>query len=276
MRLQAGRAYTALQAALSRPPPQSLTEASHQVVLRAVAKVEAAALQLKIMPHLATRLHQKVESTDLADIMQTVREQLPAASPLTCWEKVFNPVATHFQQRLESSSSRSPYYAAAQSVLHRAVPFTNNVLFGQQLHLTCVNGVFLASKMCRVAADIVQQDAHRDWPHAPLMGHKSAGFPVGVLISVMDGGKLHLWPDSLDSAEVSRADMVTVDLNAGHIVLFIGALVHAGAGYAAAADNEGELHFRVHFYTCSTEHRRVWHVSNATVSDSNADFVHNI
>jgi ectoine hydroxylase-related dioxygenase (phytanoyl-CoA dioxygenase family) len=75
---------------------------------------------------------------------------------------------------------------------------------------------------------------------------------------------LHLWPDSLDSAEVSRADMITVDLNAGDLVLFNGALVHAGAGYAAAADNEGEWHFRVHFYTRSSEHRRVWHVSNAT------------
>jgi hypothetical protein len=95
------------------------------------------------------------------------------------------------------------------------------------------------------------------------MGHKSAGFPVGVLISVMDGGNLHLWPDSLDSAEVSRADMITVDLNAGDIVLINGALVHAGAGYAAA-HGEGELHFRVHFYTCSSEHRCVWLVSNAT------------
>jgi hypothetical protein len=73
----------------------------------------------------------------------------------------------------------------------------------------------------------------------------------------MDGGKLYLWPDSLDSVEVSRADLVTVDLNAGDIVLFNGVLDnvtvqwHAGAGYAA--DNEGELHFREHFYTCSTK-----------------------
>eukprot|EP00953_Heterococcus_sp_UTEX-ZZ885_P007391 4479-Heterococcus_DN1.PRE.1 len=52
--LQAGRTYTALQAALSSSPPENLTEASHQVVLRAEAKVEAAALQLKIMQHLAT------------------------------------------------------------------------------------------------------------------------------------------------------------------------------------------------------------------------------
>jgi ectoine hydroxylase-related dioxygenase (phytanoyl-CoA dioxygenase family) len=190
---------------------------------------------------------------------------------LTGWEKVFNPVATRFQQRLESFST---YHAAAQIVLHRAVPFINSVLFGQQLQLTCVNGVFLASKRCE-PVDVVPQHAHRDWPHEQLMDHKSAGFPVGVLISVMDGGKLHLWPDSLDSAEVSRADIITVDLK-GDLVLFTGALVHAGTGYDAAADNEGELHFRVQFYTCSIEHRRVWHVSNATEGDSNADFVHNI
>jgi ectoine hydroxylase-related dioxygenase (phytanoyl-CoA dioxygenase family) len=214
------------------------------------------------MQHLATPGYVKLKSEDMVGIMQTVREQLPASNPLTGWEKVFNPVATRFQQRLESFSTRSPYHAAAQTVLHRAVPFINSVLFGQQLQLTCVNGVFLASKRCE-PIDVVPQHAHRDWPYEQLMDHKSAGFPVGVLISVMDGGKLHLWPDSLDSTEVSTADMITVDLNAGDIVLFNGALVHAGAGYAAA-DGEGELHFRVHFYTCSTEHRRVWHVSNAT------------
>jgi ectoine hydroxylase-related dioxygenase (phytanoyl-CoA dioxygenase family) len=135
-------------------------------------------------------------------------------------------VATRFQQRLESFSTRSPYHAAAQTVLHRAVPFINSVLFGQQLQLTCVNGVFLASKRCE-PGNVVPQHAHRDWPHEQLMDHKSAGFPVGVLISVMDGGKLHLWPDSLDSAEVSRADMITVDLNAGDIVLFNGTLAQA-------------------------------------------------
>eukprot|EP00953_Heterococcus_sp_UTEX-ZZ885_P039053 20034-Heterococcus_DN1.PRE.2 len=215
------------------------------------------------MQHLATPGHIKLESTDMADIMQTVREQLPASSLLTGWEKVFNPVATSFQQRLESFSTRSPYYAAAQTLLQ----------------LTCVNGVFLASKRCETV-DVVPQHAHRDWPHEQLMDHKSTGFPVGVLISVMDGGKLHLWPDSLDSEEVSTADMITVNLNAGDILLFNGAVVHAGAGYAAA-DNEGELHFRVHFYTCSTEQRRVWHVSNATASvlhklgEAAMHFVHN-
>eukprot|EP00953_Heterococcus_sp_UTEX-ZZ885_P000697 894-Heterococcus_DN1.PRE.1 len=263
MRLQTGRAYTALQTALVRSPPENMTEASHRVVLRAEAKAEAAALQLKIMQHLASPGYIKLESADMVGIMQFVQEQLPASNPLTGWEKVYNPVAARFQQRLESFITRSPYYAAAQSVLHRAVPFTNNVLFRQQLHLTCVNGVFLASKRCELV-DVVPQYAHRDWPHEQLMNHNSAGFPVGVLISIMDGGKLHLWPDSLDSAELSRADMVTVDLNAGDIVLFNGALVHAGTGYAAAHDNDEELHFRVHFYTCSTEHRRVWHVSNAT------------
>jgi hypothetical protein len=46
------------------------------------------------MQHLASYI--KLESTDMADIMQTVREQLPASNPLTGWEKVFNPVATRF------------------------------------------------------------------------------------------------------------------------------------------------------------------------------------
>jgi hypothetical protein len=74
MRLQAGRAYTALQAALARPAPKNMAEASDQVVLRAEAKVEAAALQLKIMQHLATPGYVKLESEDMVGIMQTVRE----------------------------------------------------------------------------------------------------------------------------------------------------------------------------------------------------------
>jgi hypothetical protein len=74
MRLQAGRAYTALQAALARPAPENMAEASHQVVLRAEAKAEAAILQLKIMQHLATPGYVKLESEDMAGIMRTVRE----------------------------------------------------------------------------------------------------------------------------------------------------------------------------------------------------------
>eukprot|EP00953_Heterococcus_sp_UTEX-ZZ885_P018840 10521-Heterococcus_DN1.PRE.1 len=85
MRLQAGRAYTALQTALARSPPENMAEASHQ--------------------HLATPGYVKLESEDMVGIMQTVREQLPASNPLTGWEKVFNPVATRFQQRLESFST---------------------------------------------------------------------------------------------------------------------------------------------------------------------------
>eukprot|EP00953_Heterococcus_sp_UTEX-ZZ885_P007500 4537-Heterococcus_DN1.PRE.1 len=161
-----------------------MTEASHQLVLRAEAKVEAAALQLKIMQHLATPGYIKLDSADMVGIMQTVQEQLPASNPLTGCENVFNPVATRFQQRLESFSTRSPYHAAAQTVLHRAVPLINNVLFGQQLQLTCLNGVFLASKRCE-PVDVVPQYAHRDWPHEQLMNHKSADFPVGVLSSAL-------------------------------------------------------------------------------------------
>jgi hypothetical protein len=83
MRLQAGRAYTALQTPLAKPPPESMTQASHQVVLRAEAKAEAAVLQLKIMQHLATPGYIKLECADMAGIMQTVRELLPASGCLT-------------------------------------------------------------------------------------------------------------------------------------------------------------------------------------------------
>jgi hypothetical protein len=260
MRLQAGRAWSALQNALSGPAPANMKEASHNVLLRAEANIEAAILQAKITKELARTGYFKLESEEMAHFMAEVREQWPAQTDLSSWQKVFNPVKTRFQQRLEHIGSRSPYHAAAQVVLNRVVPYINGVLFGQQLHLTCVNGVFLVSKKCK-EADAVPQGAHRDWQYTQLMQNKEVGFPVGVLISVMDGGKFHFWPDSLDSDSVSRADMITIQLKAGDIVLFNGAAVHAGAGYVGV---EGEVHIRIHFYTCSTEHRRIWHVSNKT------------
>jgi hypothetical protein len=258
MRLQAGRAWSALQNALSGPAPRNMAEASQQVLLGAEAKVEAAQLQFTITQHLATSGYLKLQSAEMAGFMAEVREQWPATTDLSQWQKVFNPVQTRFQQRLEHISRKSPFFAAASTVLQKVVPYVNNVLFGQQLQLTCVNGVFLASKKCR-EVDVLPQDAHRDWQHEQLMAHKSIGFPVGVLISAMDEGKFHFWPNSLDSDSVKRADMITIELDAGDIVLFNGAAVHAGAGYAGA---EGDVHIRVHFYTCSTEHKRVWHVNN--------------
>jgi hypothetical protein len=262
MRLQAGRAFLALQNALSGPASISMAEASQQVLLRTEARMEAAQLQFKITQHLATSGYIKLESTEMREFMAEVRGQWPATTEFSkSWQKVFNPVHTRYQQRLEQISCRSPYYAAARTVLEKVVPYVNSVLFGQQLLLTCVNGVFLASKKCSNPADVVPQEAHRDWRHAQLMENRSVGFPVGVLISVMEGGTFHVWPDSLDSETVNRADMITINLNAGDIVLFNGAAVHAGAGYIGT---DGDVHLRIHFYTCSIEHKRVWHVSNKT------------
>ena len=262
MRLQAGRAYTILQNALSRPAPTNMAEASQQVLMHAEAKMEAAQLQAKITKQLATAGYIKLESAEMAQFMREMIEQWPASSDFSQgWQRVFNPVDTRYLHHLEDISSRSAYYAAAQTVLQKVVPFINNILFGQQLQLTCVNGVFLVSKKCSNSADVVPQDAHRDWQHAQLMKNRHLGFPVGVIISAMNGGKFHFWPGSLDSASVNRSDMITIELDAGDIVLFNGAAVHAGAGYAGA---EGDVHIRIHFYTCSTEHKRIWHVNNKT------------
>jgi hypothetical protein len=64
------------------------------------------------------------------------------------------------------------------------------------------------SKQCG-AADAVPQEAHRDWQLAQLM--ESRSIPVGVLVSVMDGGRFQFWPDNLDSGAVHRADMINID-----------------------------------------------------------------
>eukprot|EP00953_Heterococcus_sp_UTEX-ZZ885_P022470 12434-Heterococcus_DN1.PRE.3 len=209
----AGRAYTALQTALSRNPSENLTEASHQVVLRAKARVEAAALQLKIMQHLAMPGYIKLESTNMADM-------------------VFDHVATRYQQRLENYSTRSLYNTAAQTVLHL---FKDNISFGQQLQSTCVNVVFLALKVCRVA-DAVPQDAHKDWPYEQSMKDKSTDMWRAV--------QRH-----------GRRQVASVARQLGQC-----GSEQSRFGDRYTADDEGELHFRVHFYTCSTNHRRVWRV----------------
>ena len=109
MRLQAGHAFAALQNALSGPEPTNMAQASQQVVLRAEAKMEAAALQVKIMQQLATPGFVRLESEHMGAIMETVRQQLPASPQFGTG--VFNPVATRFQTKLELINTRSHMYA---------------------------------------------------------------------------------------------------------------------------------------------------------------------
>jgi hypothetical protein len=97
MRLQAGRTYAALQNALSGPEPTNMAEASQQVVAQAEAKVEAAALQLRIMQQLATPGFIRLESVEMGAIMESVRGScllrhnsvLAGTRPSTLWQRVF-------------------------------------------------------------------------------------------------------------------------------------------------------------------------------------------
>jgi hypothetical protein len=65
MRLQAGQAFAALQNARSGPEPTNMVEASQHVVLRAEAKMEAAALQVKIMQQLPEPCFIRLESEQM-------------------------------------------------------------------------------------------------------------------------------------------------------------------------------------------------------------------
>jgi hypothetical protein len=80
VRLQAGRAFVALQNALSGPAPSSMAEASRQMLLRAEANMEAAQLQVKITQLLANSGYIKLESTEMREFMAQVSAKWPSTT----------------------------------------------------------------------------------------------------------------------------------------------------------------------------------------------------
>ncbi|KAG5186594.1 hypothetical protein JKP88DRAFT_254527 [Tribonema minus] len=91
--------------------------------------------------------------------------------------------------------------------------------------------------------------------------HQELHFPVGVLMSLHDGGAFHLWAGSFDATEVRKEDRITIRLDAGDVVIFHSALVHEGAGYEG---DEGDVHMRLHFYTQSASDHLVRHYMPCT------------
>ncbi|KAG5186580.1 hypothetical protein JKP88DRAFT_268090 [Tribonema minus] len=182
-----------------------------------------------------------------------------AADP---WENVFNAVpGTRCQVKLPDVGARSPFAAVKQLVMKELVPLINETLLGLSDMEVTRPAILLSKKT--PAEHAITQGPHRDWPTRRLKNalKKHDGFPVGVLLSLHNGGVLHLWPGSFDAEEVREQDRISVKLQARDIVMFHGAIVHEGAGYQGAV---GEHHLRLHFYTQSARGINPWPISNET------------
>lgn len=93
-----------------------------------------------------------------------------------------------------------------------------------------------------VAESLGRQPAHSDSPAAadgkPQLGElDDADVPLSVLLAIMPGTKLWIFPSGCDSPE----EAFVVNLDVGQVMAWRGDLVHAGAGYALE-------HVRVHAY----------------------------
>ncbi|KAG5176820.1 hypothetical protein JKP88DRAFT_227325 [Tribonema minus] len=173
------------------------------------------------------------------------------------WERIFNPVHTRHQVKLFDVASRSPFVKAKRLVEQELGPLINRTLLGLGDREVTRPALLLSNKTSKELAHA--QPPHRDWMLNNLkaaLKHNNS-FPVGVIISLHDSGELHVWPGSFDATEVNEKDRVTVRLDAGDIILFHGALIHAGAGYEG---DDGEYHLRLHFYTQTAHGREAWPV----------------
>ncbi|KAG5184015.1 hypothetical protein JKP88DRAFT_244885 [Tribonema minus] len=244
---------------------ESIEQAALRASHAAAARINLAQLESATTRALATDgfcvLKQNPAFIDLTQRLLAVVPSTinTAARP---WENIFNTVpGTRCQLKLTDVGARSPYAEVKELVLHELAPLIDRTLMGLS-HKGVYRPALLLSKMTS-AADAMSQGPHRDWPLKRLKTalRVNDGFPVGVLMSLHDNGKLHLWPRSFDATHVNADDRITITLNAGDIIIFHGALVHEGAGYIG---EEGEYHLRLHFYTQSTRGANVWQISNET------------
>ncbi|KAG5187885.1 hypothetical protein JKP88DRAFT_347881 [Tribonema minus] len=212
-----------------------------------------------ILPH-----HPRLQALARAILDAVPADMNPDVAP---WEKVFNTVdGTRKQVKMEDvKRATSKYMPVKRLLVDELAPVVNDILLGLS-GLEVVKPALLLSKRT-ARRDALAQQPHRDWPLKQLLaaiGNGQDGFPVGVLLSLQDGGQLHVWPGSHDTPKeqpIKLSDRVTIRLNAGDIVLFHGALVHAGAGYVG---KPGTYHLRVHFYTQSAHGRSAWTIFNET------------
>eukprot|EP00611_Tribonema_gayanum_P005353 TRINITY_DN1458_c0_g1_i1.p1 TRINITY_DN1458_c0_g1~~TRINITY_DN1458_c0_g1_i1.p1 ORF type:complete len:339 (-),score=78.96 TRINITY_DN1458_c0_g1_i1:232-1197(-) len=244
----------------------TVAEAAALASTAAVARLSLAQLEATATQRLATDGYIVFKgNTTLASMAQGLVGTLPDGINTTPppWGGIFNAVkGTRFQLKLlPTISKRSPYFAAKKYVADTIGPHINKTLMGLGHTKVSQPSILLSKKTG--AEDALAQGPHRDWPLARIKGalKRSTAFPVGVLMSLHDGGVFHLWPGSLDATEVRMQDRITLQLAAGDVILFHGALVHEGAGYQG---KEGEIHLRLHFYTQTARGVNAWPIQDET------------
>ena len=111
----------------------------------------------------------------------------------------------------------------------------NDFIMKQFPELTPTDWVVIHSK-----PDCGDQAAHCDYiPSHQMIRSSDSQFPLAVLVAVMPGTKLHVWPGSIRLAYTNpniyrgmpAIHRKTVNLDPGDVLVFRGDLVHAGAAY---------------------------------------------
>lgn len=108
------------------------------------------------------------------------------------------------------------------------------------------------------------QAAHCDFiPDLKLATVPDEHMPLGVIVALMPGTRLNIWPCSIKLASI-RPDLVrnrepiqceVVELNVGDMLVFRGDLVHAGSSYKV---NNSRLHTFLDSYRVPRKRNRTW------------------
>ncbi|KAG5192576.1 hypothetical protein JKP88DRAFT_266148, partial [Tribonema minus] len=250
---------------------QKLKQGALEAMRMADARVAKAQLEANLTKLLAVPGYTVVRRSEGDDCLSSIVEELLKTLPeltekevTTKWSVLRNNVLNCRYHMKLFEMVKGRYLGAKNVVMNKLSPYNNDVLFGNRDRAVHKPSFLLSRKTEK--ADALGQGPHRDWVLNQILDAQQTtdGCPVGIIISLQDGGAFHLWPNSHDAQEVRANGMMKIQFNAGDILLFHGALVREGAGYELAEGEQGwAYHLRLHFYLRITIGKdNAWEVDN--------------
>ena len=163
-----------------------------------------------------------------------------------------NPVNTfndRKRKQLDVNTGRDVELSAglllAVAKVKEQVPEANGMNISPWVGINSMPGCQLQGPHCDYSPSKQLRDA--------IVRQKKSFIPLAVLLAVMDGTKLTLWPKSIEQMSMSEEQLksiepikpITLVIQEGDIVVFRADLVHAGSSY-------DEDNFRLHAYFDTT------------------------